>query len=175
MLYILKEDITKLKDIDVLVNAANGIGVMGAGVAGYIRRSGGDLLEKNVKNICMLHGKPFECGEIYSSDPGLLKRRGYKVIYHAVVMKYPGSPTSTKIVQDLCHSIVNKARTEGYKTIAVPGMGTGIGKLDKKQVARIMVDIFCQYSSGIDIHLTDFNDDFIKHAEENLNRKKENK
>lgn len=171
MLKIIKENITSLRDIDVIVNAANGVGIMGAGVAGAISRSGGDLIKKAVAEVCSSHGKPFECGEIYSSDPGLLKRMGFKAVYHAVVMKFPGSPTSIKIVQDLCHNIIQKTLRENYKSIAIPGLGTGIGKLDKKDTARNMVNILKQYDNQIDIYLTDLDDSFIRYAEDYLLKK----
>jgi len=54
---------------------------------------------------------------------------------------------------------------ENYKSIAIPGLGTGIGKLDKKDTARNMINVLKQYDNQIDIYLTDLDDSFIRYAE----------
>lgn len=166
MFRILKQDITKLRDVEVIVNAANGIGVMGAGVAGGIARSGGELLKKSVKEACNQKGKPFDQGDIYISDSGLMKRLGIKKVYHAVVMKYPGGPTSFDIVNKLCRSVISLAMKNEVKSIAFPGLGTGIGRLDKRIVAANMTRILESYSDSIDVTLTDLDDAFIQYARE---------
>lgn len=159
-------DITKLRDVEVIVNAANGIGVMGAGVAGAIARSGGDLLKSAARKAYLDHGEPFETGEVYVSDAGLLKRMGVKEIYHGVVMTFPGGPTSLDIVGKVCRNVMSKAMINDVKSIAFPGLGTGIGRLDRKMVAQRMVSILESYSDSLDITVTDLDGAFIHWVKE---------
>lgn len=166
MLRIEVGDITKLRDVEVIVNAANGIGVMGAGVAGAIGRSGGDLLKNAARKVYQDNGRPFEAGEVYTSDAGLLKRMGVREIYHGVVMTFPGGPTSLDIVGKVCRNVISKAMMNGVKSIAFPGLGTGIGRLDRKSVAQRMVSILEPYSDSIDITLTDLDGVFIHWVKE---------
>jgi O-acetyl-ADP-ribose deacetylase (regulator of RNase III) len=48
---VLVGDITKLMNVDVIVNAANGVGIMGAGLAGAIGRSAGQEFLDAVRKI----------------------------------------------------------------------------------------------------------------------------
>lgn len=154
-------DITKLQDIDVIVNAANGLGIMGAGVAGAIARSMGEKATDAVRDYCKDSG-PYEAGQMYRTDAGLLKRRGIKEIYHAVTMKFPGQPTTMRIIESALKSVMMEAILEGANSIAIPGLGTGIGGLDKIQVARKMATILSPYEGQVDITVIDRNRDFIE-------------
>ena len=87
-------DITKVRNVDLIVNAANGIGVMGAGVAGAIRRAAGDEFAKQVRTIAMASGSPHSEGQVYLTPPGNLSKHKVKGVLHAVTMKYPGSGCS---------------------------------------------------------------------------------
>jgi O-acetyl-ADP-ribose deacetylase (regulator of RNase III) len=166
MFRVLQEDITKLRDVEVVVNAANGIGVMGAGVAGAMARSGGDVLRNAAKKAYTDNGKPFEPGEVYITDSGLMKRLGIGLVYHGVVMKFPGGPTSLDIVSKVCRNVIHLCMINGVKSIALPGLGTGIGRLDVRSVAKRMVSILEPYSDSTDITLTDLNDGFIHSVRE---------
>lgn len=160
-------DITKVQDTDVIVNAANGIGVMGAGVAGAIARSGGDLLRENVKKVVEESG-PFDVGDLYISDAGLLKRRGVKFVYHAVTMKFPGGQTSLGTIGDLLRKVIETAISTGQKSIAFGGLGCGIGKLSKTEVAKRMAHISQDYNGKINITVVDTSEEFVKAFLENL-------
>jgi O-acetyl-ADP-ribose deacetylase (regulator of RNase III) len=155
-------DLTKVENVDAIVNAANGIGVMGAGLAGAIARSGGDLLREAVRKVVDENGSPFQVGEVYISDSGLLKRRGVKEIYHAVTMQFPGGRTSLDTVPKLLRSVLDTAMKNGLKSIAFGGLGCGIGGLDKSQVAMRMASIAEQYNGQIEITVVDQNPDFVE-------------
>ncbi len=160
-------DITKVENIDAIVNAANGIGVMGKGVAGAIARSGGDLLKSHVKNIIKDQG-PFKRGQVYVSDAGLLKRRGIKLVYHAVTMDFPGGYTSYSTVCEVLKNTLDKAISDGIKSIALGGLGCGIGGLDKAIVAQQMAVIIQSYSDRLDITVVDKNFEFIDSFKKSL-------
>lgn len=154
-------DITKVRDVDVIVNAANGIGVMGTGVAGAIAASGGEKFKTEVREYAKANG-PFKEGKCYKTDAGLLKRRGVKEIYHAVTMEFPGRPSSIEIVTKALRASLAEAMMSGVKSIAIPGLGTGIGGLDKTQVAQRMAAIIEPYRGQMDIIVVDRSTEFIE-------------
>ena len=169
-------DITKVQDIEVIVNAANGCGIMGAGVAGAINRSSSDFVQEEAREVC--RGNIREPGTVYVTGSGYLKRRGVQSVYHAVVMKFPGSPTSLDFVVAALRNTMSLAVQNGVKSIAIPGLGTGIGGLDKQQVAQRMAKILQQYEGQIDISVIDRGEEFIsefkKFAVSNITEEKTN-
>lgn len=154
-------DITKVRDVDVIVNAANGIGVMGKGLAGALAASGGDLLKNAAREYCKAHG-PIAAGKMYKTDSGLLKRRGVKEIWHAVTMQFPGRPSSIEVVTSALRVTLAAAIIDGVRSIAIPGLGTGIGGLDKTQVAQRMAQIIEPYRGQLDIVVVDQSKEFIE-------------
>jgi O-acetyl-ADP-ribose deacetylase (regulator of RNase III) len=152
-------DITQAKT-EAIVNAANGIGILGAGVAGAIRREGGYEIQNEAKQICKQR-KNVDEGSFYVTGAGQLSKNGVQKIYHAVTMKYPGGLTSLFIVDKVLREVLEDAVKNKVKSIAIPGLGTGIGGLDKETVADIMAKIGLDYSLLLDIYFIDMNHDFI--------------
>jgi len=146
----------------VIVNAANGIGVMGKGVAGAISTDGGVLISEEAKALVKKRGKPFEAGDVYATGPGKLSRRSVKKIYHAVTMQYPGGLTSIHTVNTLMHKLLKKAIEDKMNSIAIPGLGTGIGRLDRNAVASVMVNVAQQYDHMVFIKFLDHSKIFIE-------------
>lgn len=166
-------DITKVQDVDAIVNAANGVGIMGAGVAGAIAKSAGTSQSQFGVNIHEIVAEvvdkegPFESGDVYISNSGLLMRRGIKYIYHAVTMKYPGGFCSISTVDKLTNRVINRALENNLKSIAMGGLGCGIGGLDKETVAKKMASICEGYAQQIDIHIVDISEKFIEAFKKN--------
>ena len=151
-------------ETEAIVNASNGCGIMGKGVAGAIRAAAGKDIEKEAKDICRKNGTPISAGDCYKTSSGRLAKHGIKVIYHAVTMKYPGSISSLYIVGAAMRSVLSRAYKDGVKSIAIPGLGIGIGALNKEFVAKEMVRIAQKYETEMDIVLIDFNEEFIKYV-----------
>jgi O-acetyl-ADP-ribose deacetylase (regulator of RNase III) len=144
--------------LDGIQNGANGVGPMGAGIAGAIKRAGGYNIQADAFRVCKkLDPQP---GQAYSTISGLLLQRGIKRIIHAVTMKNPGSPSSYEIIEKAFPASIQLAQTEGIKRFGCTGLGTGIGGLDPIKVAKIMSNIAKQYSN-IDIVFVDLDKDFI--------------
>ena len=158
---VLLQDITKLKDVEVIVNAANGIGPMGKGVAGAIGQAGGITLRNDVRRTCEKQFGGYNPGDCYISKAGDLEAQGIRHVYHAVTMKYPGSPTSNAIIKDAMQATLETAIRNGIKSIAFPGLGTGVGELSKEKVAVDMVDLAMLFDDSIDITIADINKEFI--------------
>lgn len=168
-------DITKVENIDAIVNAANGLGIMGAGVAGAIAKSAGTSKEHNGTNIHEIvrqvvdkHG-PFKAGDVYVTDAGLLKRRGIKYIYHAVTMKYPGELCSIGLIPRLLQNVLDKAIDDGLQSIAFGGLGCGVGCLDPEVVAKFMANISDGYFNKIRMTVVDKNPLFVAAFRKNSN------
>jgi O-acetyl-ADP-ribose deacetylase len=178
MINALLADITKSKNVEVIVNAANGRGIMGSGVAGAIARAGGETVGKDAIKVCNDNKRSngrngFVEGESYISSSGTLSERGIQKIYHCVTMDYPGGRTSLDTVSKAMRSALDLAIKNGIKSIAFPALGTGVGGLNKSQVASIMVSIAKSYESQIDITLVDIDKEFMSHVNERIVEKVE--
>ncbi len=157
------------QSFECYMNAANGLGPMGAGIAGAIKRAGGDVVQASAQDVCRNHkfvldGREvtgYNAGETYTSDSGRLKERGVKAIVHAVTMYTPMSPTSIGICHVALINAITSAVQQGFKSVAIPALGTGIGGLNKREVAYMMVKTLQHFDNLIDINIVDINEEFI--------------
>lgn len=152
-------DITKAK-ADVIVNAANGIGPMGGGVAFALKRAGGNVIEQEAIKACKEENP--QVGDVYITTAGKLDA---KYMFHAVTMKYPAEPSTIEIVTKCLKSLLKKAREKDVKSMVIPALATGVGKVPKKDVAKAFKEILGKIED-IDITVMDINEDFIKLLED---------
>jgi len=117
------------QDVDAIVNAANNDLLLGAGVAGAIRRRGGPAIQQE----CDAHG-PIRVGEAAITGGGDLPAR---FVIHAASMGLGGVTTSHALRSSMDHSF-RLARENGVRTIAVPAVGTGIARFPMDECAIIM-------------------------------------
>lgn len=155
MIKAYKSDITKLEDIEYICNAANAVGPMGAGVAGAIRRAGGDSIQMEAFKICKRNN--IIEGEVYVTKAGTLP---YKNIVHLVTMKQPGGNTSYNIIRKCLQNLIILCKAHGITKIALPALGTGIGGLHKDIVASIFIENL-NIVPDIEFHIVDIDDEFI--------------
>jgi O-acetyl-ADP-ribose deacetylase (regulator of RNase III) len=160
---VLIGDITGLKDVEAIVNAANGDGPMGRGVAGAIGKAGGPSFRNEVRRICEA-ARGIDAGEYYRSGAGELSNKGIRSVYHAVTMRHPGSPTSVAICEQAMRKTLEAAIKDGVKSIAFPGLGTGVGQLNKKLIAGMMASLAESYGDRIDITIIDLDKEFIDYV-----------
>jgi O-acetyl-ADP-ribose deacetylase (regulator of RNase III) len=146
--------------LDSVINAANGVGVMGSGIAGAIKKYGGRDIEDNAINVCM-QANGFHAGDAYSTVPGNLANQGIKRVIHAVTMRTPGGHTSLTLVEEAFRNALKLAEKEGIQKIGCTALGTGVGGLDYSKVAEIMFKVATQFNWKIDIVFMDFNEEFI--------------
>ena len=151
----IKGDITDMK-ADVIVNAANGIGPMGGGVAAAIRRAGGKQIEDEAIAVCKLQNPMV--GEVYITGGGKLK---CKYVFHAVTMKQPAEPSTVEIVRDCLYMLLKKARELKIETMALPALATGVGGVQKDKVAKVFVEVLKDVKD-IDISVVDVSGEFIR-------------
>ena len=119
-------------DVDVIVNPANSRGYMGGGVAGVIRRFGGEEIEREA-----ISKAPVPVGEAILTTAG---RLSFKGVIHAPTMEEPAMRTTEEKVRRATRAALKLADELCFKSIAFPGMGTGVGRVPKDVSARAMID-----------------------------------
>lgn len=121
-------DITEA-DTDAIVNAANNHFWMGSGVAGAIKRKGGQIVEDEA----VAQG-PVEVGESVATTAGDLP---HTYVIHAAGMGQD-LKTSEEYVYLSTLSSLELAEELGLETVAFPAIGTGVGGLSITDCARAM-------------------------------------
>jgi len=131
-------DITAL-EVDAIVNAANDRLRMGAGVAGAIKRAGGEEIEREA-----VAKGPVPVGEAVVTGAGKLKA---KYVIHAVVMGRDRRTDAEK-VRAATESSLKRAEELGIKNIAFPALGTGVGGLPYAEAAEVMIEAVREHLAG---------------------------
>lgn len=126
----LKGDITEIA-ADAIVNAANTDLMLGAGVAGAIRRKGGPRIQEECDRI-----GPVPLGSAPVTTGGNLK--AFYVI-HAASMELGGRTTADSLRLSVRNAL-DRAEEKGLKSIAFPAIGTGIAGFPMTLCARIMIE-----------------------------------
>ncbi len=124
-----KGDITDA-DADAIVNAANTDLMLGAGVAGAIRRKGGPRIQEECDRI-----GPIRMGEAALTTGGNLQAR---YVIHAASMGLGGATTAESLRASTRNSL-RRAEEKGLKSIAFPAVGTGIAGFPMSECAQIMI------------------------------------
>ena len=109
---VLKSDITTL-EVDAIVNAANSHGWLGGGVAGAIKRNGGQEIEDEAVSQA-----PTPIGQAIVTTAGKLS---CKAVIHAPTMAEPASPSTPQNIMAATLAALSLARDKGYKRVAIPG------------------------------------------------------
>lgn len=117
-------------DGDAIVNAANNRLILGAGVAGAIRRSGGATIQEE----CDRHG-PIRVGEAAITGAGTLPVRW---VIHAAAMG--DEPVSERSIRESTLESLRLAAERGVRRIAFPILGSGVGGFSFQRAAAIMLD-----------------------------------
>lgn len=136
---VVKGDITEIS-ADAIVNPANSLLIMGGGVAGVIKRKGGEIIEREA-----LKHAPCPVGKAVITAGGTLKA---KYVIHAPTMEKPAMPTTLNKVVKAIKAALEIANQHKLKTIAFPGMGTGVGGLTAKEGAEAFEIALREYFSA---------------------------
>jgi len=121
-------DITEA-ETEAIVNAANNHLWMGAGVAGAIKRKGGQEIQDEAVAL-----GPIEVGQAVATGAGKLP---HKYVIHAAGMGQDLQTDEDKVYRSTLASL-NVARELKLKSIAFPAIGTGVGGLSISDCARCM-------------------------------------
>jgi O-acetyl-ADP-ribose deacetylase (regulator of RNase III) len=127
---VVEGDIAAL-EVDAIANAANDRLWMGAGVAGALKRAGGEEIEQEA----VARG-PIALGDAVATGAGRLKA---KHVLHGAVMGQD-LQTNADLVRRTTRSCLELADELGARSLALPAFGTGVGGFPLDECARIMVD-----------------------------------
>jgi O-acetyl-ADP-ribose deacetylase len=124
-------DIASL-EVDAVANAANDHLWMGAGVAGALKRAGGDEIEREA-----MAQAPILVGTAVVTSGGRLPAR---YVIHGAVMGQD-LRTTPDLVGRTTRACLALADELGCRSLALPAFGTGVGGFPLDECARIMVDV----------------------------------
>jgi O-acetyl-ADP-ribose deacetylase (regulator of RNase III) len=128
-LEVVEGDIAAL-EVDAIANAANDRLWMGAGVAGAIKRAGGEAIEQEA-----VAKGPIPVGTAVATAGGRLSAR---YVLHGAVMGQD-LRTNADLVARTTTSCLELADELGCRSLALPAFGTGVGGFPVDECARIMI------------------------------------
>jgi O-acetyl-ADP-ribose deacetylase (regulator of RNase III) len=160
-----KGSITTLQ-AHAIVNPANSFGYMGGGVAGAIKKVGGQSIEDEA-----IEQAPVQVGDAIITGAGDLVCE--KVI-HAPTMHNPAEKTDVHKVACAIQAALELADSEGFRILGVPGMGTGIGGVKKSEAAKTIVDAInnMRFKSIEKIILIDIDEEMVEAFQKAVKQKK---
>jgi O-acetyl-ADP-ribose deacetylase (regulator of RNase III) len=142
MIKVMRADITGLSS-DAIVNAANQTLLGGGGVDGAIHRAAGPELLKACRK---LGGCP--TGEARVT-PGF--RLAAKWIIHTVGPVWHGGDHGEAALLASCYrNSLELAQRQGARTVAFPGISTGVYGYPKQEACRIALGVMREYDDSFD-------------------------
>src|SRR5438093_6817523 len=118
-------------EVQVSVNAAKSRGIMGGGVAGVIKRAGGAEVDEEARRQA-----PIPVGSAVVTWGGRTK---YQAIIHAPTMPEPAMRIDPQNVALATRAALALAEAKGFASVAMPGMGTGVGGVAHTDAAAMMI------------------------------------
>lgn len=117
-------------EVDAIVTPAVGSLWMSTGVAGAIKRAGGDAIE-----FAAVRQGPIELGQAVVTPAGTLAARA---VIHAVSLDRDRRTTPETLAAAV-RSAMARAREIGATSIAIPALGSGVGGFPLDEGARITI------------------------------------
>jgi O-acetyl-ADP-ribose deacetylase (regulator of RNase III) len=134
-LEVVDGDITRL-EVDAIANAANDHLWMGAGVAGAIKRAGGEEIEREA-----VSKGPIAAGDAVVTGAGALAAR---YVIHGAVMGQD-LRTDAGLIERTTRRCLEVADELGCRSLALPAFGTGVGGFPIDRCAGLMVSVVRAY------------------------------
>jgi len=133
-------DLTE-QQVDAIVNPANSLMIMGGGVALAIKQRGGAVIEKEARKYA-----PVPVGRAVVTTGGQLAA---KYVIHAPTMPRPAMRTTVDNVRAAVRAALHTATDLQARTVAFPGMGTGVGRVPIDKAVRAMAEEALQHPHSL--------------------------
>jgi O-acetyl-ADP-ribose deacetylase (regulator of RNase III) len=118
---------------DALVNAAGTSLAMGSGVAGALRRGGGDELDPAARAK-----GPIDLGAVAVTDAFDLDA---DIVVHAAAMPHYGDGQATaESIREATRNALAAADDHGCESLVLPALGCGVAGFDLADGARLIAD-----------------------------------
>ena len=118
---------------DALVNAAGTSLRMGSGVAGALRRAGGEAIDEAARSK-----GPVDLGAVAVTDAGDLDA---DVVIHAAAMPHHGDGRATEqSIRDATRNALAAAEDRGCRSLVIPALGCGVAGFPLEDGARIIAE-----------------------------------
>ena len=165
MIKLVKDKDIAFAHADIIVNAANGCGYMCGqyvkkaktredvprGVSESLNYYTNGLLEKEARKVLAKTASkrllwfplPLSPGKFFITNSCGLD---CAEVFHAVTMRFPGSRCSMKCIEPLIGQLFEYCVSKGHKSIAVPLLGCGTGRLDPADVFKVISDHADKYT-----------------------------
>jgi O-acetyl-ADP-ribose deacetylase (regulator of RNase III) len=128
---LIKGDITDMA-VEAIVNPANTDLVLGSGVAGAIRRKGGERIQEECERLA-----PIRLGAATVTTAGNLKPL---YVIHAATMR-PGEKATAESIRLATRQTLFRAEEKAIKSLAFPAIGTGVAGFPIEECAHIMLKV----------------------------------
>ncbi|MFN8004746.1 MAG: macro domain-containing protein [Acidobacteriota bacterium] len=117
-------DITEQPDVDAIVNAANTELVLGAGVAGAIRRKGGDIIDEEGQGAPIRLGEVAVTTAVCRTSSSFTRRRW---VTPKKTRRFRKSPNRLErdIIRNATQNSLLRAEELKLRSIAFPALATG--------------------------------------------------
>ena len=129
--HVAKADLWSMP-VDAVVNPANSLGIMGGGIGGSLRRQGGDVIQQ-----AAMAAAPIAVGAAIVTTAGQLPA---KSVMYVPTMEEPGMMIGAENVRRAARAALIAADRNGFKVIAIPGIGTDLGSVPIDEAARAIVE-----------------------------------
>jgi O-acetyl-ADP-ribose deacetylase (regulator of RNase III) len=143
-----------------IANAGNGIGIMGAGIAGAIKKYFGSQVQHDARGQMVHAGGTLPVGSsfVYPAYRQNGEPSRFTHVVYTVTMEQPGTHYSKEESRGLVHHcVLNTLRATGgwnangmpkIEWLVLPGFGTGIGGIPIEQAARETVLAYKEFFNG---------------------------
>lgn len=118
--------------VDAVVNPANSLGIMGGGIGGSLKRQGGEVIQQQA-----MQAAPIAVGAALVTTAGQLPAKN---VIHVPTMEEPGMKIGAENVRRAARAALIASDRNGFKVIAIPGIGTDLGDVPVEEAARAIVE-----------------------------------
>jgi O-acetyl-ADP-ribose deacetylase (regulator of RNase III) len=144
MILVKKGDITKVKDVDAIINAANGPLYHAGGVDKVISDAAGPALDRECKELIAKNGGvAISTGQAVKTTAGCLP---YKSVIHVIGPQYSGGNHQERPLLFSCIlSSLRIAEQEGYKSVALPAVSAATYGFPLQDCTNIVIRAVKQF------------------------------